>query len=514
MRAPEMHTPEMRAPQRGSGRPQQREGGRTRLPRTDRLTSVWLCGALLAAVVTIIGKGLLPQPLWTTIHLVTLGVLTNGIFQWSWYFTRTLLHLPPGERHSGRDNTVRIVSFNVALVALIACMWVGFWPGVVVGATVVALVASWHGLALILSGRGRLRSRFAVILRFYIAASAFLVCAACLAGFVAVAMLDPNAPDWLVGVRDSLTVAHALSGVVGWVGLTIGGTLVTLGPTALRTRIDSQAVPLSTQALPAWVAGLLIAIVGALLGQTAVIGWGLVIVALAAGVGVAFPLARSAARKGPSEYASHAICAGVMWLLVGLIAVAVGALVHPDTTALRTLTITWLPLIGAGGAGQVFIGALSYLMPVVIGGGPSVVRTGIACIEVLSPWRLATRQSALALLAFVAALPQTPAVTTALGHPGSVITGWGFSVLVLVMWLVVLGTYLADVVLLARAGIAQIRAKASLVTPVFPAPPPAIHRTSHALTLSPSDPQSPPGTTRDTATSDTTSSQDRKERTP
>ena len=51
-----------------------------RVPRTDRATSVWMCVAAVAAAVTIVARGRIPQNLWTMIHLVTLGVLSNGIF--------------------------------------------------------------------------------------------------------------------------------------------------------------------------------------------------------------------------------------------------------------------------------------------------------------------------------------------------------------------------------------------------------------------------------------------------
>ena len=84
-----------------------------RVPRTDRVTTVWMCVAAVAAAVTIVARGRIPQNLWTTIHLVTLGVLSNGIFQWSWYFTRALAHLAPDDRRAGRDNTVRIMAFNL-----------------------------------------------------------------------------------------------------------------------------------------------------------------------------------------------------------------------------------------------------------------------------------------------------------------------------------------------------------------------------------------------------------------
>ena len=52
-----------------------------RVPRTDRATTVWMCAAAVAAAITIVARGRIPQNLWTMIHLVTLAVLSNGMFQ-------------------------------------------------------------------------------------------------------------------------------------------------------------------------------------------------------------------------------------------------------------------------------------------------------------------------------------------------------------------------------------------------------------------------------------------------
>ena len=40
-----------------------------RVPRTDRATSVWMCVAAVAAAVTIVARGRIPQNLWTMIHI-------------------------------------------------------------------------------------------------------------------------------------------------------------------------------------------------------------------------------------------------------------------------------------------------------------------------------------------------------------------------------------------------------------------------------------------------------------
>ena len=413
-----------------------------RVARTDRLTTVWLCLATGAAAVTIVARGLIPQNLWTTIHLVTLGVLSNGIFQWSWYFVRALAHLGPTDRRAGRDNTVRIAVFNASLVALIAGMWAGAWVVTVAGASAVGIVASWHGYALLSASRERLASRFAVIIRYYIAAAFFLVVGATLAGFVTAAMFDADAPAWLAEARDRLTVAHALAGVAGWVGLTMGGTLVTLGPTAMRTRMDPRAVSFATSALPLWVAALLVAGTGAVAGSMRVASVGLLVVVGAAALGVGVPLVRVALAKGPAEYGAWSLMLGAAWILVAGAAASLRAFEAADATGLRSAFLAWMPILGAAGLGQLFVGALTYLMPVVIGGGPSAVRVGVGVLEAGAPIREAARNVAAVLALAVASLGGTSAER-----------------LTIAAWVVLLATYVVDIVLLGRGGVAQARAK-------------------------------------------------------
>lgn len=413
-----------------------------RVPRTDRATSVWMCLAAVAAAITIVARGRIPQNLWTMIHLVTLGVLSNGIFQWSWYFTRALAHLAPDDRRAGRDNTVRITAFNLSLLLLIGGMWSGLWHATVTGATVVGAIAAWHGWALLTASRERLASRFAVIIRYYIAAAFFLVVGATLAGFVTAAMFDADAPAWLAEARDRLTVAHALAGVAGWVGLTMGGTLVTLGPTAMRTRMDPRAVSFATSALPMWVAALLVAGTGAVAGSMRVASVGLLVVVGAAALGVGVPLVRVALTKGPAEYGAWSLMLGATWILIAGAAASLRAFEAADATGLRSAFLAWMPILGAAGLGQLFVGALTYLMPVVIGGGPSAVRVGVGVLEAGAPIREAARNVAAVLALAVASLGGTSAER-----------------LTIAAWVVLLATYLVDIVLMARCGVAQARAK-------------------------------------------------------
>ncbi|MDO4259477.1 MAG: hypothetical protein Q4C87_08155 [Actinomycetaceae bacterium] len=419
-------------------------GNRGRSSRTDRLTTLWMLLAAACAVATIATRGLIPQNLWTMIHLVTLGVLTNSIFQWSWYFARALLHLPPGDHWSWRDNTRRILLFNAALVLLIISMWTGQAIGTVAGATIIGGVAAWHGIALVQAARKNLASRFAVVIRFYWASAAFLVVTAIIAGCVTVAIFVPSAPQWLIEARDALTLAHALSAVVGWVGLTMGGTLVTLGPTMLRTRMDPRAVSFAIAALPVWIIGLSAATLSALLSLLPGVALGLLLVVAAVILGVFYPLISAARVKGPKEYGSWASACGVIWLVIALTSTAIRAWSATDPTTLRATSITWIAIIGAGGLLQVLVGALTYLMPVVIGGGPSVVRQGIAILEVLGMQRLGIRNSALIVLSVLFL------------HEGGAESS--LPLLPILCWLAVIATYCIDIVAFARGGIVQARA--------------------------------------------------------
>ena len=177
-------------------------------------------------------------------------------------------------------------------------------------------------------------------------------------------------------------------------------------------------------------------------------GIGLLGFAAAATVGVGIPLARAARSAGPASFSGWTLGSGLAWAGVGIAAIAGNAFVAADATALRDATLPWLAILGAGGILQVLVGALSYLMPVVIGGGPGLVRAGMATLETAWPARTALRNAALALLA----------VGTATGGKQPAL--W---------WGLVLVAYAVDVALMARAGVRQSHARRAVG---FIAPPP------------------------------------------
>lgn len=416
---------------------------KTARQRTDTFTSIWMIIAVAMALVTLVVKNRMPQPLWTMIHLVTLGVLSNGIFQWSWFFARSLARLSADDPRARRHNTIRILIFNACFLLLFVSMWLGWMVGTMIAATGIAAVAAWHGAEMLSVLRERLASRFVIVVRYYVCSASFFVLAALLASFVSATMFSPSIPEALVAMRDRLTLAHALSGVAGWVGLTIGGTAITLGPTILRTRMSPDAVSWGVRVLLPWCLSLLLAIAGALLGVMPLVGAGILAVGTCAIVGIVCPYAKVLRNKGPREYSAWSFLLGLLWISVGVCALGVASLFVSTPSQLRVLTLMWLPIIGIAGFAQLFQGALSYLMPVVIGGGPSIVRIGIAIIDCQYSLRLGLRNGALILELFLFFTSESSSV----------------QVLRTAGWLLVIATFVIDVVIYAKTGITQAQAR-------------------------------------------------------
>ena len=416
---------------------------KTARQRSDTLTSIWMIIAVAMALVTLVVKNRMPQPLWTIIHLVTLGVLSNGIFQWSWFFARSLARLSADDPRARRHNTIRILIFNACFLLLFVSMWLGWMVGTMIAATGIAAVAAWHGAEMLSVLRERLASRFVIVVRYYVCSASFFVLAALLASFVSATMFSPSIPEAMVAMRDRLTLAHALSGVAGWVGLTIGGTVITLGPTILRTRMSPDAVSGGVRVILPWCLSLLLAIAGALLGVMPLVGAGILAVGTCAIVGIVYPYAKVLRNKGPREYSAWSFLLGLLWISVGVCALGVASLFVSTPSQLRALTLMWLPIIGIAGFAQLFQGALSYLMPVVIGGGPSVVRIGIAIIDWQYSLRLGLRNGALILELFLFFTSESSSV----------------QVLRTAGWLLVIATFVIDVVIYAKTGVTQARAR-------------------------------------------------------
>jgi nitrite reductase (NO-forming) len=359
-------------------------------PLRDLPVLVWL--ALL--VVTAAVHPWVPAPRWLLLHLLLLGAVSHAVHVWSQHFADALLHSSPTPGHL-RARTLRLALHDGGAVVVITGVLAGAWPVTLLGAASVAAAAGWHAGSLAGQARRALSSRFAATVHYYVVAACLLPVGATLGVLLAAGLPDP--------AHLRVLLAHVLVNLLGWVGLTVLGTLLTLWPTMLRTRLAEGAERAAARALPVLGSGLAVAALGALGGVGALVAAG--VAAYLAGVGLlAPPFVDAARRRPPRSFATMSVLAGVGWfvlLLAGLLAGLVADVVAGEGTA-GDLVGRGAPLLAAGFAAQVLLGALSYLVPVALRGGPAAVRAATTVLDRGSALRVAATNAGLAVLALPA----------------------------------------------------------------------------------------------------------------
>jgi nitrite reductase (NO-forming) len=329
---------------------------------------------------------IVPRAHWLVIHLLLLGAATNAILVWSMHFTVALLRAPTPPRRRGE--AARLLVLNLGVVAVLVggvadLGWLGVGGSVVVFAAVLA-----HLSALAVLLRRSLPAPFSITVEYYLAAGCAL-------------LLGIPVGAWLLVVEgdlvDRLALFHAYVNTLGWITLTVLGTLLTLWPTVLRTRMAPGAVRAATTGLPLAASGL------ALLGAS-VLGWwpllgaaGLVLFASAV-IMTALPAVVAARQRPPSSFAAVSMAAAVGWLMVALGRTTLDLLTATDPgSALERFDGVLLPLL-AGFVAQILLGAMAYLLPVVLGNGPGRVKTNTATLERHWAFRVVLANTALVAL--------------------------------------------------------------------------------------------------------------------
>ncbi|MGL3149994.1 multicopper oxidase domain-containing protein [Microbacterium sp. A82] len=352
----------------------------------DLPTVIWL----LLTVAAVLMHRSLPIPNWLMIHLLLLGAVTHAILVWSQYFSFALLRSAAtiAER---RTQTVRLALSNAGAALILLGVPLGVWPLSLLGAALLITAVSWHGVSLYRRAKRSMPGRFGRTIRFYIVAAALLVAGAALGGWLARGGATPN-----------LVLAHALLNVLGWIGLVVAGTVVTLWPTILRTRADEHAAIGAARALPLLALGVLVAAAGAALAWLPMLALGLL--AYFAGlVVIGVSLWRAARQAPPRTFAALSVGMALLWwagciavLIIGTAAVSSSG---SGIAGLSPIVSQTVPFLVAGFAAQVLPGALSYLIPVVLGGGPTPVRVGTAAFDRFGALRVATANAALVVCA-------------------------------------------------------------------------------------------------------------------
>lgn len=359
----------------------------------------------VAAGVVTLGHRFVPQSGWLMVHLMLLGGVSTAIILWSQHFAEVLLRRPaPG----GRSMLwARLIGWSAGAAVLTAGMVLENTLVVVAGAVVLVAVVATHLVILIKQRTGNtkmLGNRYAHLVRYYLAACAFLPIG--IAMGVMLARLETG-PE----VTGRLYVAHLVATMLGWIGLTVAGTLVLLWPTVLRTKISEAADAAGRHALAVLLGGVLVLLAAAATGLRIAVVVGAVIVAAGiARLGVhVWHQARAAT---PTTFAAFSVAASLAWFLYSVLAFGVLVVTAPNWTAVPERMTDLIAPFAVGFVAQIMIGSMSYLVPVVLGGGPGAARWSIASMDRWAYLRLVMLN--LALIVFMLPAPSLVKVTVSM----------------------------------------------------------------------------------------------------
>ncbi|WP_235912290.1 multicopper oxidase domain-containing protein [Ruania zhangjianzhongii] len=344
---------------------------------------LWL---VLAAILAVAHQAV-PSARWLMVHLVLLGAITHAIMVWSTYFAQALLKTPP-TLDDRRVQSRRLWLLLAGVTAVLIGVPTASLPVVIAGAGAVVAAVLWHGVQLVRRLRRALPGRFRITIRYYLGACGMLP-----VGAVLGVLLARGLPgDW----HGRLLVGHTMVNLLGWVGLTVTGTLLTLWPTILRTRIDERAERWARQALPVLLLGLLATLAGAVADLRWVTVAGIATYTLGV-LGWGRALARPAIARPPRSFPAASVAAALVWLLAGLVVVAVATARADSWEQVAGAFTPATVIFVVGVAAQVLLGALSYLLPVALGGGPAKLKAASAWFDRYGAVRIVTTNVALLL---------------------------------------------------------------------------------------------------------------------
>lgn len=368
--------------------------------RRHRIMAGVLAGYATAALAVLVGHARVAMPAWLALHLLTLGVLTNAVLVWSRHFAQALLH---ARVDSERWAAARLVSLNAGVLAVLAGVSLGQPVVVALGVAGVVIPVAAHGWALgLMARRATLAGRLRVSAWYYVASAGFLVVGGVVGGLLGTGAV-PAGSRW----DEPLHLAHVHLNLFGFVGLAVVGTTFMLWPAVLRTRMGQDVPAVAGRVLPLLSGGLSVAVVGLLARQPVVAAAGML--GYAAGLGWALvPWLATARRRAPHTAAAWHLASGTGWLLAGTLLDTVGV-ARGQTAAVAALG-PLVPVLAVGFAGLTLIGALTFLLPVTIGGGPAGNKALARILELGWPARLAAANIGVLLVA--------------LPPPGLRIAGW------------------------------------------------------------------------------------------
>lgn len=344
--------------------------------RANAFVILYLLAALISGFVQKGSEGGVPA--WLTVHLLLLGAVTNAIVTWSDHFVSALLWARSQNRR--RQMTV-IMLLNIGIVGVLFSVTFHIkWLIVTCALLIVGVITYYlRGMAILV--KKSLNKRFKSIISFYQFAGLMILIGIIL-GVVDAFMKDENI--W----QARITLAHLHANLLGWVGLTIIGTLVTLWPTVLRTQMHPDAIAKAKLGLSVLVTGTFGAILGSFFDLSWVLAVSIVIYLVGAVVTLA-PAAFLLRRRLPDRSSSWMMFTGIVGLAVLLIGDVCLVLRLQAPEKILPLIEAHLFLIFALWLLPILLGSLTYLLPVVLGRGPASNRQLESILNFGWQWRLA-----------------------------------------------------------------------------------------------------------------------------
>jgi nitrite reductase (NO-forming) len=342
-------------------RPNRRAG----LAAANLVVVAYLAAGAAAVIVELPGGG----PTWLVVHLLLLGAASNAIVAWTGYFVSTHLQRPPLPAVA---IALRLAALNIAVLAVLIGVQADLTAVAVTGATVLAMVLAVHLALLVRSvhaGRGR---RFAPTARFYWAATA-----AVLLGVSAGATLVAGVP---AGWWERVYAVHVHLNLLGWVALTVLGTQLTLWPTALRTRLAASTERVARRSLLVLTVGLALLLAGLLAEQRWLAALGLLGYLLGV-LDFLVPFLQTGRQRAPRSPATLMLAASTGWLVAAVVVDLVDVLRPAAAYEMAGRVSAIVPWFLVGFVVQVLVGALSYLIPIVLGGPPAVGKRTAAALN-------------------------------------------------------------------------------------------------------------------------------------
>lgn len=322
---------------------------------------VWMTAAVLSFLLPATAR----LGIWLPVHLALLGAASIAICgaMQTFVLSMTATRSPSNAEVTWQFLLVNIgvvliaVGFPASLEWLVAAGGVAFVGGVAILANIV-----WR------AWRKALNRRHVVPILMYQAAIVFMLLGGVLGGLLGARVIPAEA--W-AGVRD----AHLTLNVLGWISLTIVGTLITLLPTVLRVRMPPWRGRLTAVLL---VAGIGVLAAGRASAADAVAAIGAVTYALGAlGAVWMVVLVLRTPRNWPPPVSAKHLLAAFVWFVVGTVALAVQA----TRGELATFRIEFLIVFGAGWIAQTLLGAWMFLLPMWRAGHPEERRRNWAAVE-------------------------------------------------------------------------------------------------------------------------------------